>query len=389
MPRTINEYGETVVRMTLNERGPLTDEERARAIGHFNQHYVGHGKGITTFHKNTKNKHDRIVAKVTLHSDKKKRELVKRLNSKQDDFTYIYKNSYIIANPKNSDKNSPAKESSVNIELKNNPIINAMKNRGVSQEEALEMLNVAVMENPYLLVALTPIDEEYEFTEENAIEYDDKLFYAFMDAYMLDNMNIDNASILGRCNSYDQVAEGIVDTVRKVKREGEKAFDHIKSGRLSPVVAQLKDAIEEITGLSNEKKREMVVTGNGFIKGRRLFFKILTMWFAKPLLFAALPGGPLMLLINIVVTVKGWANVYDEANGESEGAVKRQCIQELEMELKMTREKINDAKSKGDNKAKYQLMRLESRIEQEITRVKFGDPVEKRNLVVKKDPLRG
>lgn len=28
MPRTINEYGETVVRMTLNERGPLTDEER-------------------------------------------------------------------------------------------------------------------------------------------------------------------------------------------------------------------------------------------------------------------------------------------------------------------------------------------------------------------------
>lgn len=28
MPRIINEYGETVVRMTLNERGPLTDEER-------------------------------------------------------------------------------------------------------------------------------------------------------------------------------------------------------------------------------------------------------------------------------------------------------------------------------------------------------------------------
>mgnify|MGYP006988905376 CR=1 FL=1 len=29
MPRTINEYGEAVVRMTLNERGPLTDEERS------------------------------------------------------------------------------------------------------------------------------------------------------------------------------------------------------------------------------------------------------------------------------------------------------------------------------------------------------------------------
>ena len=28
MSKTINEYGEEVVRMTLNERGPLTDEER-------------------------------------------------------------------------------------------------------------------------------------------------------------------------------------------------------------------------------------------------------------------------------------------------------------------------------------------------------------------------
>ena len=38
--------------------------------------------------------------------------------------------------------------------------------------------------------------------------------------------------------------------------------------------------------------------------------------------------------------------------------------------MKITREKIEDARSSGDQKAKYELMRLESKIEQEIIRLR-------------------
>ena len=44
----------------------------------------------------------------------------------------------------------------------------------------------------------------------------------------------------------------------------------------------------------------------------------------------------------------------------------------MEMELKLTREKIEDARRKDDDKAKYELMRLESRIEDNIAKIKYG-----------------
>jgi hypothetical protein len=40
------------------------------------------------------------------------------------------------------------------------------------------------------------------------------------------------------------------------------------------------------------------------------------------------------------------------------------------MELKMVREKIEDAKSAGDNENKYKLMRLENKIETQIEDVR-------------------
>ena len=38
----------------------------------------------------------------------------------------------------------------------------------------------------------------------------------------------------------------------------------------------------------------------------------------------------------------------------------------------MVREKIDDAKSDNDRKAKYQLMRMESQLENEISRIKYN-----------------
>lgn len=51
---------------------------------------------------------------------------------------------------------------------------------------------------------------------------------------------------------------------------------------------------------------------------------------------------------------------------------KKRILLELETDLKLTREKIEDAKAENDKKKKYQLMRIESTLEKEITRIKYG-----------------
>ena len=48
------------------------------------------------------------------------------------------------------------------------------------------------------------------------------------------------------------------------------------------------------------------------------------------------------------------------------------AIRELELELKLTREKIEDSRSDGNKQEKYALMRLESKIEDDIARIKYG-----------------
>lgn len=46
-------------------------------------------------------------------------------------------------------------------------------------------------------------------------------------------------------------------------------------------------------------------------------------------------------------------------------------VSELNHELTLVREKIKDADSKGDNKEKYALMRIEHKLQTEVARIKF------------------
>ena len=52
--------------------------------------------------------------------------------------------------------------------------------------------------------------------------------------------------------------------------------------------------------------------------------------------------------------------------------IRNELTRELETEIKITEEKINDANSAGDNKEKYQLMRIKSKLEAEKARVKMN-----------------
>jgi uncharacterized membrane protein (DUF106 family) len=52
--------------------------------------------------------------------------------------------------------------------------------------------------------------------------------------------------------------------------------------------------------------------------------------------------------------------------------VRRRLVIDLENELKIVNEKIEDAKRKDDDKAKYELMRIANKLEKDITKVKFN-----------------
>ena len=57
---------------------------------------------------------------------------------------------------------------------------------------------------------------------------------------------------------------------------------------------------------------------------------------------------------------------------KTEEREKKRILLDLETNLKITREKIEDAKAENDRKKKYQLMRIEATLEKEITRIKYG-----------------
>jgi hypothetical protein len=51
---------------------------------------------------------------------------------------------------------------------------------------------------------------------------------------------------------------------------------------------------------------------------------------------------------------------------------KKRILLELETELKIVREKIEDAKGENEKQKKYQLMRIEADLEKEVMRIKHG-----------------
>ena len=71
--------------------------------------------------------------------------------------------------------------------------------------------------------------------------------------------------------------------------------------------------------------------------------------------------------VMIVTMLAGYA-----LSKRTEEREKKRILLDLETELKITREKIEDAKGDNAKQQKYELMRIEATLEKEITRIKHG-----------------
>jgi hypothetical protein len=123
-------------------------------------------------------------------------------------------------------------------------------------------------------------------------------------------------------------------------------------------MAKAKDVINAYQKDEEEDTREAVITDSSFVKLRNFFKQT-----ALPTVLTYYALGPAMAIV---------AFIAKQVTKTSEDKTRDAVVRELEMELKLTREKIEDARRKDDDKAKYELMRLESNIENNRAKIKYG-----------------
>jgi hypothetical protein len=122
--------------------------------------------------------------------------------------------------------------------------------------------------------------------------------------------------------------------------------------------------IDQILNFTREQKRERIITGKNTIRLSKVLKTVIGMVAAG----TVIKGHP---LIGIPVTIIGLLGAR-ALSKSTEVREKRRIMLDLETELKITREKIEDAKGDNAKEQKYQLMRIEAQLEKEIFRIKHG-----------------
>lgn len=124
--------------------------------------------------------------------------------------------------------------------------------------------------------------------------------------------------------------------------------------------------VDDIMNFSRDAKREKILTGKNTVRVSGVLknaIKILVAGTAGVGLFGPIAGAAIGLIG--VLGARGISkNVEDRE--------KKRILLELETELKIVKEKVEDAKGENNKKQKYQLMRIQANLEKEITRIKHG-----------------
>ena len=126
----------------------------------------------------------------------------------------------------------------------------------------------------------------------------------------------------------------------------------------------INNKIDQIINFTRDQKREKLITGKNTIRLSKVLKSIIAIIVAGGLV----KSHP---IVGAAITIIGLLGARGLSKA-TEVREKRRIMLELETELKITREKIEDAKGENAKEKKYQLMRIESELEKEIFRIKHG-----------------
>lgn len=153
----------------------------------------------------------------------------------------------------------------------------------------------------------------------------------------------------------DKVSRKVTNSFRKAKRGGTRV-SNITKRSAQRVDSAVDKVISDLKKVDRDERRKRIIEG-GY---KQRLLKIIRTGVTGGIGFAIHPVIGAIYLLSVVARDK-----------KLDQKQRRQIVSELELELKMVNEKIDDAKSANDKQAKYRLMRMQSKLEKEITRIKY------------------
>lgn len=145
---------------------------------------------------------------------------------------------------------------------------------------------------------------------------------------------------------------------KKVANSRRKSVDAKNAGKAVTkipmnIADSVKKSVDEWDEMDDNRRKEYIIKP-GF---RKKYFRALRLCIMHYGAFAVNP------VLNIVLAI------CQKASHTKNIRIRNELIRELKAEIKVTEEKIEDAKSNGDNKQKYKLMRIKEKLEAEVARV--------------------
>lgn len=223
---------------------------------------------------------------------------------------------------------------------------------------------------------------DYEITQEELHDYLEfqnrayNMFFDDNDITMEQFVNFTRDCI--KFEHIDNIMEAAAS--RNITRKAEKKLrevNHTINGHKNTAVKNMKRVDDKVSDVANRKLDDIINTGKDLKRDKLLqgrpqlklsrFIKssIVTLGGATG---AAALFGPAVAAVLVAIGLL----CRKELMSRTEKREKQRILLELETDLKLCKEKIEDAKSENDKKKKYQLMRIESSLEKEITRIKYG-----------------
>lgn len=159
-------------------------------------------------------------------------------------------------------------------------------------------------------------------------------------------------------NSMDSALEAYKKSSGKIHRAQNRVYNAYKKYKINEdkIDSQATKAVRFLKKMVLGDKRQELIEGKKF----------------TPIgLIKKLLGGYVAFSIAPVITILALA-VRFGLDKKTTNRERKKLIMELETELQLLDEKINDARSASDNKAKYALMRTRSEVNNAIRKLKFG-----------------
>ena len=223
--------------------------------------------------------------------------------------------------------------------------------------------------------------EEYIVNEEILNDYYDfqkrtyEMFYDDNDITMEQFI-----SFIQDCIKFEPLDMTLEAAGRNMTRNAQKKLRKINNkvnGKRNTVTKNLRRLDDKASDVVNRKLDSIINTGRDLAREKivegRPAVKI-SRFIRNGIMALAGATGAATLLGPAAAAVVVAIGLYCKKNltKKTEEREKKRILLELETDLKLTREKIEDAKAENDKKKKYQLMRIESTLEKEITRIKYG-----------------